>query len=272
MSATRTCSSAGGDRPCSDDPGYIASERLETTFHTAKGSLADAAAPCRDCHGSGHEAGRARPGFPRGRAPGAGIGRSWPERQSRAAPKLLRDVLREQLPDVQERRSWTTGPTRERRCPDDESLTVGEAFIQEQARLLALPGNAFPTEEVKAVSAGKTPYVRFDRNDYSIPHACVSRTLTVAADLATVRILDGQVVIATHPRSFDRQQQIECPEHIATLVEHKHAAHAHRGADQLINLCRSPDYIRSTPICAAISRRQISTEIHRRQHQLLRIT
>lgn len=131
---------------------------------------------------------------------------------------------------------WATGPTRERRCPDDESLTVGDAFIQEQARLLALPGDAFATDEVKAVSAGKITCVRFDRNDYSIPHDCVSRTLTVAADLATVRILDGQTVIATHPRSFDRQQQIENPEHVKALVEYERAAGAHRGADQLITL------------------------------------
>ena len=59
----------------------------------------------------------------------------------------------------------------------------------------------------------KTPYVRFDLNDYSIPHTCVARTLTVAACLKTVRILDGQSVIATYPRSFDRRQQIELPEH-----------------------------------------------------------
>jgi len=100
--------------------------------------------------------------------------------------------------------AWTAGPARERRCPEDESLSVGEAFAQEQARLLALPDDAFPTDEIKAVSAGKTPYVRFDLNDYSIPHDYVSRTLTVAADLGAVRILDGQTVIATHPRSFDR--------------------------------------------------------------------
>ena len=131
---------------------------------------------------------------------------------------------------------WTSASARERRCPEDESFSVGEAFAQEQARLLALPENAFPSDEVKAVSAGKTPYVRFDLNDYSIPHDCVSRTLTVAADLDAVRILDGQAVIATHPRSFDRGQQIECPEHVETLVAHKRAAHAHRGADQLINL------------------------------------
>jgi len=132
--------------------------------------------------------------------------------------------------------AWTSGPARERRCPEDESLSVGAAFAQEQVRLLALPDDDFPTDEMKAVSAGKTPYVRFDLNDYSIPHTCVSRTLTVAADLDTVRILDGQAVIATHPRSFDRGQQIECPEHVETLVAHKRAAHAHRGADHLITI------------------------------------
>jgi len=130
--------------------------------------------------------------------------------------------------------AWVIGPAGQRRCPEDETLTVSEAFAQERDRLLDLPGNTFPTEEVRAVSAGKTPYVRFDLNDYSIPHTCVARTLTVAATIEQVRILDGQTLIATHPRSYDRRQQIEIPAHIATLVEHKHQASAHRGTDHLI--------------------------------------
>jgi len=130
--------------------------------------------------------------------------------------------------------AWVAGPASERRCPEDETLTVGAAFALERDRLLALPGDAFPTDEIKAVSAGKTPYVRFDLNDYSIPHTCVARTLSVAASPQEVRILDGQTVVATHPRSYDRRQQIELPEHIATLVEYKHQAGAHRGTDHLI--------------------------------------
>ena len=130
--------------------------------------------------------------------------------------------------------AWVSGPAGERRCPEDEALTVCEAFAQERERLLELPGNAFPTEEVRAVSAGKTPYVRFDLNDYSIPHTCVARTLTVAATIDQVRILEGQTLIATHPRSYDRRQQIEIPAHVATLVDHKHQASAHRGTDHLI--------------------------------------
>jgi transposase len=130
--------------------------------------------------------------------------------------------------------AWVIQQAGERRCPEDETLSVSEAFAQERKHLLSLPGDAFPTDEIQAVSAGKTPYVRFDLNDYSIPHTCVARTLTVAASPKEVRILNGQTVIATHPRSYDRRQQIEIPGHIATLVEHKRQASAHRGTDHLI--------------------------------------
>ena len=37
----------------------------------------------------------------------------------------------------------------------------------------------------------KTIYVRFDRNDYSIPPEAVGRALTLAASDTDVRILDG---------------------------------------------------------------------------------
>lgn len=130
--------------------------------------------------------------------------------------------------------AWVVAQAGERRCPEDETLTVSQAFAQEQPRLLEMPNNPFPSDEIKAVSAGKTPYVRFDLNDYSIPHTCVARSLTVSATPDEVRILDGQAVIATHPRSYDRQQQIEHAEHVAALVAEKRQASAHRGTDQLV--------------------------------------
>ena len=130
--------------------------------------------------------------------------------------------------------AWVSGRASERRCPEDEKLTVKAAFEQEKAHLLALPQAPLATDEVKVVSVGKTPYVRFDLNDYSVPHAYVQRTLTVVADPRQVRILDGTDVIATHPRSYDRGQQIEILAHIDTLAEYKHKASAHRTTDRLV--------------------------------------
>jgi hypothetical protein len=75
--------------------------------------------------------------------------------------------------------------------------------------------------------------VRFDLNDYSVPHTHVRRTLAVLADELTVRILDGVVEMARHVRCWDRGRQIEDPAHLQRLVEHKRAARAHRGCDRL---------------------------------------
>jgi len=126
-----------------------------------------------------------------------------------------------------------TGPSAQRPCPEDTQRTVAEVFAEEQPLLIALPDNPYPTEEQVAVSVGKTPYVRFDRNDYSVPHTHVRRSLTVAASLTTVRILNGDTVVAEHPRSFDQGQQIEDENHIAELVATKRAARTHRGLDRL---------------------------------------
>ena len=128
---------------------------------------------------------------------------------------------------------WCLGVADERLCPQDKTLTVRQAFAQEHPRLLALPANAYPLDERVEVSVGKTPYVRFDLNDYTVPHTQVRKTLTVVADPDHVRVLDGQVIVALHPRSYDRGQQIEDPTHIGALVERKAQARAQRGMSRL---------------------------------------
>jgi transposase len=129
--------------------------------------------------------------------------------------------------------AWSTGPAAERRWPDNRDQSVAEAFAEEQPRLLALPANPFPTEERVEVRVGKTPYVRFDRNDYSVPHRHARATLVVMASPGRVRVLDGQEVVATHARSLDRDQQIEDPAHLQALVEYKRQARGQRGIDRL---------------------------------------
>jgi transposase len=129
--------------------------------------------------------------------------------------------------------SWCEGEAAERPCPEDRSRSVREVFQEERPYLLGLPENPFPCEERIQVSVRKSPYVRFDWNDYSIPHQHVNRTLSVLASLDTVRILDGTQLIATHPRSFDRGAQLELPGHLEALVAHKRAARTHRAQDRL---------------------------------------
>ena len=129
--------------------------------------------------------------------------------------------------------AWCQGQAGDRPCPQERSRSVREVFAEEKPHLISLPDNPFPCEEHVEVSVRKSPYARFDLNDYSIPHDHVNRTLMVLATLDTVRILDGAEVIATHARSFDRGAQVEQPSHIEALVKRKRAARAHRGQDRL---------------------------------------
>ena len=128
---------------------------------------------------------------------------------------------------------WCAGTAANRPCPEDPRMTVNEAFAQEQPQLLALPDNPFETDEQVEVSVGKTPYIRFDLNDYSVPHTLVQRTLTVMASLTRVRVFDGGEVVAEHPRVYGKAEQIENPAHIEALVSAKRSARHDRGQDRL---------------------------------------
>ena len=128
---------------------------------------------------------------------------------------------------------WCEDIAADRRCPEQPAIRVREALVQERAALLKMPETTFPTDEARPVSVGKTPYARFDGNDYSVPPTCVRRTLVVVASLDQVRVLDGTEIVASHRRSYGQREQIEDPAHLETLVAAKRAARDHRGLDRL---------------------------------------
>lgn len=133
-----------------------------------------------------------------------------------------------------EARQWCELVTDQRRWPDDHERTVVEVYEDERAHLLPLPNDTFPCEERVPVSIGKTPYIRFDLNDYSVPHQNVRRDdLVVVASLERVRVRRGLDVIADHERSWDKRERVEDPRHIADLVAYKRNARTHNGLGRL---------------------------------------
>jgi transposase len=130
-------------------------------------------------------------------------------------------------------RAWAVGAASDRPWPEGAQMTVDAAFDHEGPKLMSMPPNPYPLEERVEVQSAKTPYVRFDLNDYSIPHTHVQRSLTVLASADRVRIIDGVTVLAEHPRSFDKAAQIEKPEHLEALKQHKSRARHHSHVDRL---------------------------------------
>jgi len=128
---------------------------------------------------------------------------------------------------------WRDTVAHARRIPGDPTRTVAEALAEEQPRLLPLPTHPFPTACVRVVTSGKTPYIRFDRNWYSIPHTLVQVPLTLVADAETVRLCHETEEVAEHLRCYDADFTVEAREHFAGLVAAKRQASSLTRRDRL---------------------------------------
>lgn len=124
--------------------------------------------------------------------------------------------------------TWVSEVAMVRQWPGaKDKRRVVDVFGEEKPRLMPLPAGAFSTDVMRAVASGKTPYVRFDGNDYSLPHTLVKKPLTLCASENEVRLLDGLVEVARHPRSYDKGRRFESEGHLAGLAKEKrHAAQA----------------------------------------------
>jgi transposase len=139
------------------------------------------------------------------------------------------------LHDLNEKvRLWQSSVALARPWPDDPTRTVVEVFEEEKPRLLSLPQHPFDPALLLTVCSKKIIYVRFDRNDYSIPPEAVGRTLSLLASDTLVRILDGQNELARHARCFDAHRRVEDPAHVEALLKLKRGASAHTPSARLL--------------------------------------
>jgi transposase len=144
------------------------------------------------------------------------------------------DDLNAQLDD------WIARVAHTRLVPGDaDKRTVAAALADERPRLLPMPAHPFPCDAVQTLRSGKTPYLRFDANDYSIPHTLVRKPLVLVASDQRVRVLDGDDEVAEHERCWERGRQIEDRRHLDGLEDEKRRAREHRGRNRLMATCPS---------------------------------
>ena len=124
----------------------------------------------------------------------------------------------------QEARIWLENVALDRKWPDDDRRKVADVFELEKTKLRPLPNDDFPAYDRQAVRIGKSPWVRFDLNDYSVPPRHVRRAAIVLADHQRVRVVVEGTLVAEHSRSFGRRVSVEDPEHTAELLQIKKRA------------------------------------------------
>lgn len=102
--------------------------------------------------------------------------------------------------------------------------TIGERLNRDRDALLPLPEAPFDACEKVTTRVSSLSLVRYRNNDYSAPVAYGHREVVVKGYVDQVVILHGADVIATHKRSYDKEDFIYNPLHYLPLLEQKAGA------------------------------------------------
>ena len=115
----------------------------------------------------------------------------------------------------------------DRRRVDRQKMTIGATWEMEQPYLRPLPEHDFECCANKPVTLNGFGQVAFDTNRYSVPAHKAQRNLVLKAYPFRIDILHLNDVIASHPRCYDREQDILDPLHYLPLLEQRPGAFDH---------------------------------------------
>lgn len=141
---------------------------------------------------------------------------------------------------------WRDQTAQVRPWPQNREKTVREAFAEEQGTLIPLPDCEPDISRIEVVRSGKTPYIHFDGNQYSIPHEHVLVPLTLRITPRTITLYDKDQKLAEHQRSWSKGLTIEDPAHILALGEQK-KIHRNR-KNRSVLLTRLPEAAQLFPL------------------------
>jgi hypothetical protein len=85
-------------------------------------------------------------------------------------------------------------------------------------KLISLPQIPYRPHRIILAQISKTGFVELDTNRYSVPSAYATTTAEILAYADHLEIVVRGKHIARHPRSFERKQKIENPQHRQSLL------------------------------------------------------
>ena len=105
--------------------------------------------------------------------------------------------------------------------------TIGQRFARDVDKALSLPTRAFDPCIARPGKVDKYQTVQFDANRYSVPRAYAFTTVTVKGYVERVEVVAEGRVVAVHPRSYGRGEQILDPIHYLASLGRRPAALDH---------------------------------------------
>jgi len=135
-----------------------------------------------------------------------------------------------------------------------------ERFEDERAYLRRLNPAGFDLARVCSVRATKQFRVPLDSNHYSVPPRYAGQPLTLKAYADRLCIYDSDQLVARYPRSMDRHQDIEDPEHAQQLLVQRKSAREQRLLVQFLAL--SP---RAQAYREGLEAKRVNARVHLRK-------
>jgi transposase len=138
-------------------------------------------------------------------------------------------VRRNYLVPVPQARDWeeinarlTRDCQREMARPAPRGGTsTADLLVEDRRAFLPLPAEPFEARRHEVVTINTLSLGRFDSNDYSVPTQYARRTLGVTGTIDRVRFCHRGLVVAEHPRCWDKHQVLMEPLHYLALLEQK---------------------------------------------------
>ena len=113
------------------------------------------------------------------------------------------------------------------RIVDRQAQAVGVYWQVEQPLLHPLPAHPFACCVSREVTLNGYGQVTFETNRYSVPADKARKHLTLRTYPFIIEVLADNQLIATHPRSYARQQDILDPLHYLALLLERPGAFEH---------------------------------------------
>lgn len=105
--------------------------------------------------------------------------------------------------------------------PTDKSKTINDIFKTEEPFLIRLPKQHLVLRRAVIVSIGKQAFAQFETNRYSIPPEHAHSTVRLLVGYKDIEIYRGNSLIATHSRSFNKNQIVENGAHLESFLKHQ---------------------------------------------------
>jgi len=113
----------------------------------------------------------------------------------------------------------------------------------EKPKLKPLSALPYDVATVRSLPANSRFRVIFETNRYSVPAHLAGTTLVVKIYPDRLLFYHQDQCVAEHPRSYDRHQDFEHPDHAQPLLAQRHKAREQQRLHRFLSLCpQAPDY------------------------------